>query len=146
GGSMLGGTLTVTAFHGVGVFDGLTLNKPASGYSFKVTSSFPTITTNAFAVTTNTTPWQGTFYPVPTDASLRAAINEADGNSYSDNLILLSASDYLLTDAPAGELLVENTSSLPGKTLTIKGAGASSTVIGSGFNWHDRIFEIAASS
>ena len=48
GGSTLGGTLTVTAVHGVGVFDGLTLDKPGSGYRFKITSTFPAITTSTF--------------------------------------------------------------------------------------------------
>ena len=146
GGSTLGGTLSVTAFHGVGVFDGLTLDKAGSGYTFQITSAFPTITTNAFDVTSNTTPWQGTFYPVPTDASLRAAINEADSNSYFYNTIVLSAATYELSDSAAGELLINNSSNLPGKTLTITGKGPAGSIIASDFNWHDRIFEIAGSS
>ena len=146
GQSTLGGTTTVTAYHGIAVFDGLTLENPSSGYTLQITSDFPTITTSPFDVTSDPTPWQGTFYPVPTDASLRAAIEEADSNSYAYNTIVLSASSYLLTDSAAGELLITNSSSLPGKTLTIAGQGPTSTIIGSTFNWHDRIFEITGSS
>jgi hypothetical protein len=142
GHATLGGTLSVTAFHGIAVFDGLTLSTPASGYTFQVTSSFPTITTNAFNVTINTTPWQGTFYPVPTDASLRAAISKADSNSFAYNTILLSASRYLLSNAAAGDLLISNSSSLAGKTLRIAGQGPASSIIASSFDWTNRIFEI----
>ena len=38
GGSKLSGTLSVTASHGEAVFDGLTLNNPANGYAFKISS------------------------------------------------------------------------------------------------------------
>ena len=38
GGSTLGGTLTVTAYHGVAVFDGLTLDQPGSGYTLQITA------------------------------------------------------------------------------------------------------------
>ena len=42
---------------------------------WQVTSTkFPSITTSAFNAITDPTPWQGTFYPVPTDASLRTDI------------------------------------------------------------------------
>jgi hypothetical protein len=145
-GAVLGGTLTATAFHGVAVFDGLTLNKLGTGYTLTVTSSsFPSITSNSFDVITNPTPWQGTFYPVSTDASLRAAITTADSNGFAFNTILLSASTYILSDLSSGGLVIENSSSLPSKTLTITGQGQSSTIIGSSFSWHDRIFEIEGS-
>ena len=147
GGSTLGGTLTATAYHGVAVFDGLTLNKPANGYSLQITSSsFPRITTGLFNVTSNPTPWQDTFYPVPTDASLRAAISNADTNTYAYNTIVLSASTYLLSNSTAGQLSIANSSSLPVKTLTITGQGQTSSIIGSVSNWHDRIFEIQGSN
>ena len=97
-------------------------------------------------MTSNTTPWQGTFYPVPTDASLRAAIEDADSNAYAYNTIILSSSDYVLSDSAAGELLITNSSSLPGKTLTITGNGPAGSIIATDFNWHDRVFEIAGSS
>jgi hypothetical protein len=146
GQSTLGGTLTATAYHGIAVFDGLTLSNPGTGYTFQITSTFPTISTNAFNVTTNSTPWQGTFYPVPTDASLRAAISKADSNSFAYNTILLAASSYLLSNAAAGEILITNSSSLAGKTLTIAGQGPASSIIGSSFDWTNRIFEITGSS
>ena len=102
-GATLGGTLTATAAHGVAVFDGLTLDQLGTGYTFQVSGSkFPTITTNAFNVITDPTPWQGTFYPVPTDASLRTAIKQADSNRHAFNTIILSASTYLLSDKSAG--------------------------------------------
>ena len=145
-GATLGGTLTATADHGVAVFYPLTLNQAGSGYTIQVTSStFSSITTNSFDATPDLTPWQGTFYPVPTDASLRAAINQADSNALAFNTIILSASTYLLSDASDGGLVVENSSTLPSKTLTITGQGETSSVIGSAFNWHDRIFEIEGS-
>ena len=127
GQSTLGGTLTVTAHDGIGVFDGLTLNEVDSGYTLQIASNFPTITTDSFDVISNPTPWQGTFYPVPTDASLRNAVNHADTNSYAYNTILLSASNYLLSDASSGGILITNGSSLPSKTLTITGQGQAST-------------------
>ena len=146
-GAILGGTLTATAFHGVAVFDGLTLNQLGSGYTIQITSSsFPSITTDSFDVTSNPTPWQGTFYPVPTDASLRAAINQADSNAFAFNTIILSASTYLLSDASSGGLVIDNSSSLPSKTLTITGQGQTNSVIGSAVNWNDRIFEIEGAS
>ena len=38
-GATLGGTLSVTASHGVATFSGLTLTKAASGYTLQVSSS-----------------------------------------------------------------------------------------------------------
>ncbi len=146
GHSTLGGTTTVTAQDGIAVFDGLTLNELGTGYTLQFTSSFPTITTNPFNVISNPTPWQGTFYPVPIDASLRAAIQAADSNSYAYNTIELSASPYILTNSALGELLISNSSSLPQKTLTITGYGPTSSVIGSTFNWRNRIFEVTGSA
>ena len=143
----LGGTLTATASHGEAVFDGLTLDQLGTGYTIEVSSStFPSITTNSFDVIPDPTPWQGTYYPVPTDASLRAAINAADSNSFAFNTILLSASTYQLSDTSSGGLLVENTSSLSSKTLTITGQGATSSIIGAVPDWNDRIFEIVGST
>ncbi len=72
-GAALGGTLTVTASHGEAVFDGLSIDQLGSGYTFTIGSSkFASITTDPFAIIANPTPGSGTFYPVPTDASLRA--------------------------------------------------------------------------
>ncbi len=147
GGGKLGGTLTVTAYQGLAVFDGLTLNNPATGYTLKITGTkFPAVTTSTFNITTNPTPWQGTFYPVPTDASLRTAITKAEGNTYAFNTIELSASDYLLSNSTQGGLLIENTSSLSNKIMTIVGAGETSTIIGAAATWQNRILQITGSS
>jgi hypothetical protein len=146
-GAILAGTLTATASNGVAVFDGLTLNQVGTGFTIQVTSSkFPSITTSTFNAIPDPTPWQGTFYPVPTDASLRTDIELADSNALSTNTIVLSASTYLLSDKLSGELVVKNDSSLPAKTLTIAGQGSTNSTIGSVFNWQDRIFEIEGSS
>ncbi len=62
----------MTAINGVAIFDGLTLDTLGNGYYFTVTSStFGSITTDTFDVIANPTPDSATFYPVPTDASLR---------------------------------------------------------------------------
>jgi hypothetical protein len=146
GHSTLGGILTQTAYHGIAVFDGLTLNNPGNGYTLQITSSFPTISTTTFNVTSNTTPWEGTFYPAPTDASLRAAISAADSDAYADNTILLETSTYLLSNAALGEVVISNSSSLPAKTLTIAGQGPANSIIASGLDWTSRIFEIEGAS
>ena len=63
--------VTIAFTNGQAVFSGLTLNKPANGYQFQITSpSFASVSTHAFNVVANPTPNAGTFYPVPTDASL----------------------------------------------------------------------------
>jgi hypothetical protein len=145
-GAILGGTLTATATDGVAVFDGLTLNETGTGFTLHVTSSkFPSITTSAFNVIADPTPWQGTFYPVPTDASLRTDISLADSNSQVFNTIVLSATTYLLSNLTSGGIVISNASSLASKTLTITGQGPSTTIIGSVFNWRDHIFEIEGS-
>src|SRR5262249_55402260 len=142
-GAVLGGSLTATAFRGVAVFDGLSLNQLGTGYMITVTSSsFPSITTNSFDVISDPTPWQGTFYAVPSDSSLRAAINRADSNGFAFNTILLSASTTVLSDLSSGGIVIENASALPSKTLSIIGQGQTSTIISSIYNWQDRIFEI----
>jgi hypothetical protein len=144
GGANLSGTLTVNAVHGEAVFDGLALNQIGNGYTLTISnSSFPTIITNPFNITTNSTPWSGTFYPVPTDASLRAAINQADSNGFASNTIILESANYVVTNANAGQLLVQNTSNFANKSLTIVGQGPTNTVIRPGiYPWNDRIFEI----
>ena len=75
-----------------------------------------------------------------------AAIQKADSNSYAYNTILLAASSYVLTDATAGELVINNSSSLAEKTLTIAGQGTGSSIIGfdvqlAGPNFRDHGFE-----
>jgi hypothetical protein len=81
-------------------------------------------------------------------ASLRDAIAQADSNSDASNTIMLAAGEYPLSDPMNGHIVIQNTSSLPDKTLLIVGQGQDQTLIDSpGTNaWHDRIFEIAANA
>ncbi len=107
------------------------------------------MTTHLVNVITNPTPNAGTFYPVPTDASLRAAINAANSNSFASNTIVLGAGIYTLTNTALGQLVIQDTSShVAAKTLTIIGPGSSSTTIepSTSRGWTDRIFEIVSKS
>jgi hypothetical protein len=144
GNAMLGGNLTVNAVAGRAVFAGLTLDQIASGYQFTIsTNGLPSVTTNPFNITANTSPGSGTFYPVATDAGLRAAINAADSNAFAQNTIVLATGTYVVTDTTLGQIVIQNTSSLTNKTLTIVGEGALNTFIEPGVpNWADRLFEV----
>ena len=126
------------------VFSGLTLNHFGNGYTFTITTAgLPTVTTRAFNITANNPPGSGTFYPTGTDASLRAAINQAEANSFASNTIVLATGTYVLTNTQAGQIVIQNTSGLPNKTLTIVGEGSANTVIDPGVpNWTDRLFEV----
>ena len=149
-GASLGGTLTVTASHGVAVFDGLSISQIGTGYTFRISSgSFSSVTTNPFAIIANPNPGSGTFYPAPTDASLRDAIATADSNSDASNTIILEAGTYVLTNTTLGQIVIQNSTSLPSKTLTIvgQGDGANSTIIQPGTSaWQDRIFEVVGTT
>ena len=148
GNAHLGGTLTVNAVKGRAVFSGLTLDQLGSGYKFTIsTTGLPTVTTNLFNITVDTTPGSGTFYPVATDASLRAAIEQAEGNAFAHNTIVLATGTYVLTDTVAGQIVIQNTSGLTNKTLTIVGEGSANTVIDPGvLNWADRLFEVVGTT
>jgi hypothetical protein len=57
GGSTLGGTLTVTAVNGVATFTNLTLNRPGTGYTLRVSAgSLAAATSGALSVTSNPPP------------------------------------------------------------------------------------------
>jgi hypothetical protein len=96
---------------------------------------------------TRTAPTANIFANVATESALRADITAADSNAFADNIIELSAS-ITLNDTAAGQLEIDNTSSIA-KTLTIEGQGSTpaDTII-SGFStsptshWNTRIFEI----
>ncbi len=139
-------TMTSAASNGVAVFDGIELGTVANGYEFQVTSpDFPSITTDPVNIIANPTPWAGTFYPVPTDSSLRSAISEADSDDFAANTIELGASTYVLTDTTEGQVLIENTSQLANKSVAFVGQGAGSTIIEPGVSpWNDRLFEVSA--
>jgi hypothetical protein len=135
----------VPVTQGVAVFDDLTLNQIDNGYQFQITiSGFAPVTTSTFNIITDPTPGSGTFYPAPTDSSLRAAIAQADSNGNTSNTIVLSNGIYALTNTALGQLVISNTSNLPGKTLTIGGLGPGITTIepDPSITWSDRIVEI----
>ncbi len=95
-----------------------------------------------------TAPTANIFANVSTETALRTDIAAADSNSnsFADNVIELSGS-ITLTDTAAGQLEIDNSSSIA-KTLTIEGQGSSpSDTVISGFDtptshWNSRIFEI----
>ena len=147
-GATLGGTLTVTASHGQAVFDNLSLNTIGTGYTFKITDSdFSSVTTSSLNVIANPTPGSGTFYPVPTDAGLRAAFSQAEGDGNASDTIVLSSATYVLNNTSLGQIVIQNTSDLSDKTLTIVGQGETSTIIEpSLFLWSDRVFEVVGTS
>ena len=85
-----------------------------------------------------------TFNPLPsavdgTSQSLRNAILTADANGDASNTISLAAGTYSLTDAAAGNLLIQDTAGgVASKTFTLVGQGPSSTIITGGSGWNDR--------
>jgi hypothetical protein len=89
-------------------------------------------------------------FDASTESELRAAIASAESNSSSDNTIDVTSS-ITLTDASAGQLVIENTPGMA-KTLTIEGPGPGDATSISGFDssptsfWDTRIFEIVDDS
>jgi hypothetical protein len=81
-------------------------------------------------------------FNVATEANLRSAITTSDTNSSAANLINITSS-ITLTDAAAGELVVENGTATP-KTLTIAGLGSrpSATVLSGSSTLNARVLEI----
>ncbi len=140
--------ITADFVAGQAVFDGLDLSKPADGYEFTISSpDFASVTTDPFDVVANPTPGSGTFYPVPTDQSLRQAIIAADSNNLASNTIVLGSGVYPLTNVSMGPLLIQDSSSiLPSKTLTIVGPGWSSTAIEpvTAKGWASSVFEVVS--
>jgi hypothetical protein len=134
--------VSVLATKGMAVFDDLALSKKGT-YVFQVSmTGLTSTTTNPVAVIAPTA-GVGNFYPLPFDSSLRAAVNAADFNTFAVNIITLSISSlpYVVS---AGQLLIDNTSGLPSKALTIVGQGESSSVIDAGGT--SRVFEIMGSN
>ena len=90
------------------------------------------------------------FNPLPstTDGaslSLRDAILQADANGDASNTINLVAGAYTLSDAPAGNLLLQDAAAgVASKTFTLVSQGASSTIITGAQGWNDRIFQVVA--
>ena len=136
--------VTVTFANGQAIFDGLSLNDVGSGYTFKILSPpFAPVTTNDVDVIANPTPSVGTYYPVPTDASLRAAIDAANADGFASNVIVLGSGIYRLDNTALGQLVIEDFSgAVTSKTLTIEGQGEAQTTIepSTARGWTDRIF------
>ena len=79
--------------------------------------------------------------------SLRDAINRADENGDSNNVITLAAGTYALTDVADGNLLIEDKAGgVAEKSLTIVGQGTASTIVESqaGGASGYRVFEVGA--
>ncbi len=133
--------VTTSVVDGVTTFSGLSLSKTGS-YKFLV--AMTGLTSTATSTFTVTTPKAGVgyFYPLPVANSLGAAVAAADSNGDASNIITLSTSSipYPVTS----ELLIENSSSLKSKTLTIMGQGEASSVINAGAN--SRVFETVGTS
>ena len=147
--------VTVTATDGVAVFDGLSLSQLSSGtdYVFQITTTLPTVgevstTTSPVDVATAATIGVGNYYPLPLDSSLRGDIGAANGNGDATNNILwIYEAFYPINN---GQIVIDNASFLPGKTLNMVGIFDQPVVpadppngrIGVGDDAPSRLFEI----
>ena len=61
--------------------------------------------------------------------TIRGVIAQADANSDASNTIELGAGDFTLTKDGGGEVLIQNTSGVTGKTLFIEGQGVATRAI-----------------
>ncbi len=146
-GGTLGGTTTASFSSGVAFFNDLTLsNVSATPYDLKVVVSsgasiLATLTPDSVVVDTASTANVGVYYPLPLDGSLREDVGTADsdGNA-TDNLYLVYSQTY---DLSFGELLVENTTALPNKTIQfISNDEFATTAPSIDANQSGRVFDI----
>jgi fibronectin-binding autotransporter adhesin len=143
----LGGTTTVEFNDGVAIFNNLTLSTvSATPYTFQIvvqagTSTLDTLIPNSVKVDTAGTAGVGVYYPLPIDTSLRADVSTIDGDGNpTDDLYLVYSQAYALT---LGQLLLENTSSLPSKTVAIISQDQfASTAPVINANFTGRVFDI----
>ena len=151
-GGALDGTTTVPVTNGVGVFDGLSLSQVSQGtdYSLQIdilsgAGVLASTSTNPIDVTTAATPGVGVYYPLPLDDSLHAdvAAADADPTNATDDLYFVYSTSYDLT---SGQLVVQNTSGLPSKTLQFLGDDefATTTPAISGSNLSS-VFDVSGS-
>ena len=138
--------VTVPVNFGVAVFDGLSLSQLSAGtdYTFHIAlSAFPaqSLTTTPVDVASPATPGVGVYYPLPLDSSLRNDLTAADSNAdTADDLYLVYPNTYELTN---GQLLIQNTTNLPTKAISIIGqdqTSASTPLINA--NQASRVFDI----
>jgi hypothetical protein len=149
----VGATFTPVAVQfsqGVGVFDGISLSQLSNGtdYIFQVslasgTTTFPLVTTTPVDVSSPATPGVGVFYPLPIDSSLHRDVNLADSDSVNPTnvLYLVYSTDFA---SSSGELVLENTSTLSNKDISIIGQGEATSVITA--NQSSRVFDIVDTS
>ncbi len=136
--------VTVPVTDGLAVFPNLSLgSKKGSGYTFRVS-----MTSLASSLTTPTAvvaPQSNTayFYPFPFSNGLNTAIAAADSNGDANEVITLAVSSVPY-EVTAGQLLIENSSSLKSKSFTITGQGETSSVIAALST--SRVFEIVGTN
>jgi hypothetical protein len=81
------------------------------------------------------------------EETLRAAILTANINGDASNTIELSGGVFSLSNISAGDIVIQNSSNLPAKTLEIVGVGpVPSKVRPSVAVWNDRIFQVVGST
>ena len=149
-GGTLSGTTTVSFSDGLAVFDGLSLDQLSNGTDYTLSIQvfdqngqlFDTITSDPINVATAATSGIGVFYPLPLDSSLHRDVNLADSNSDpTDILYLVYPTAFALS---SGELVVENTSALTNKSISIIGQGENASIITA--NQTSRVFDIVDTS
>ena len=100
------------------------------------------MTSNPIDVATAATSGVGVFYPLPIDSSLHRDVNLADSSADpADFLYLVYSTDFTLS---SGELVVQNSSTLSNKAISIVGQGATTSVITA--NQTSRVFDIVDTS
>ncbi len=123
-------------------------------YVFQITTTLPTVgevstTTSPVDVATAATTGVGNYYPLPLDSSLRGDIGAANANGDATNNILwIYDAFYPINN---GQIVIDNASDLPGKTLNLVGIFNQPVVpaehhpaarIGVGDDAPSRLFEI----
>jgi fibronectin-binding autotransporter adhesin len=147
----LSGTTTVTFSSGLAVFDDLSLSTVSgTAYDLQVvvqsgSTTLDTLTPTPVTVDTPSTAGVGVYYPLPIDVGIRHSVSSADSDDNpTDDLYLVYSQSYLLA---AGQLLLENTSGLPSKTIAIisqdQFAATAPTIDA---NFTGRVFEIIGTS
>jgi hypothetical protein len=92
------------------------------------------------------------FTPLPSTPdgaalSLRDAVLQANANNDAANMIILAAGTYTLSNAPLGNVVIQDTASgLAAKSLTITNPGTGTAIITGSPNWQDRLFQIVSTS
>jgi hypothetical protein len=113
---------SVPVTNGVAVFDQIQLSVVSTTtpyiFDLSATSGTQTFSVETLPTYVNQAATSGTgvFYPLPLDSSIHFAVNSSDSNDDAINIINLVYPSVVITS----QLDVNNSSSLPGKTLTIQ--------------------------